>query len=234
MTAIWRLGFIVAAAISLAGCERNAVHSLRPLFGHGDAARDRPASGVWAERQANCVFDPQASMKTWPGCAGAEHLTGEEFRQTESFDGYEVTSLLAAGDPLILQTRLDAPGEDAPRPYDYAAVRALRRDLRGRVVEYETWTVLCGPGGPAQVNKGADGKTTPIEDPPPPPGIVRDDHDRCWANDAAAVRGAAAMTRDKAWSQPIRLYWVRPFRFRDNFGHPPEAPASVAPPAQSG
>ena len=62
MVRVGRLVWVVVATLTLGGCERNTVHSQRPLFGRDDASPDRPASGVWATRASGCAFDPQVSM----------------------------------------------------------------------------------------------------------------------------------------------------------------------------
>lgn len=218
MQPTWRLLAVTLAASVVSGCGVNRVRSVTPLFVHVDAVRLKLRPGVWASPSEDCAFDPESSVKSWPACAESVHVRGDELYRRVSSHGLVIESLLAAGDPMILQTHIHDVAGKGGFLYEYEAVHPLRYDVRGRVVAYERWWVVCGPVR-EEVAPDPDGPPAPItpEQDELPPGVVRHPKKGCLAHDAQAVRQAATITRERAWTEPYRGYWVRPFRFRDHF-----------------
>lgn len=233
-----RLALIVAATCLLSGCLKGQVRSYDPLFTSKDAAQIRFRGGVWADPEPGCRFDAAASMKTWPSCANGEYAKGDEYNRRIAVRGFTIETLLASGEPLILQTHFIIAKEKLRPEYEYSAVRPTKQDGAGRVVAYEMWSVLCHPNEELPASElQKDGRAaddaprvpTIIPAPPLPPGIVKTD-EGCIAQDAAAVRNAAVMTRSLEWIPPRRIFWVRSFKLRDLFGKSPDdSPAAPAP-----
>lgn len=223
---------ILAAALALAGCSKaNQVRSTGPLVMEQASLILR--AGVWASPDEDCAFEPKASLKTWPDCAWGARRGGDAFNARWSMRGMVQGSRLAGGNPMIRQShlRFTAKGQGDERLYDYEALRPLQRDGKGRVTAYETWTVMCGPNeAPARAisepQAAADAATAPAAPRVLPPGLEARGGSGCLARDLAAVRNAAVLTRAEGWDVPRTSYFVRPFRFRDNFGRqkpdPPE------------
>jgi hypothetical protein len=202
--------------MGLGGC--NIVTSDTPMFTTADAqgqAQMRP--GVWMDEQQTCDFDVNAPVDTWPKCARGwvvtrSGVTGPREQGQPRAAWVESPTVLAAGDPPVLQVRADVgqgmPGElpaGVLPAYIYAGARALKLDAEGRIVEMETWPVLCGPPPPPGPDgKGGDGLTND-----PFPGLVVDrKKDTCKAVTPGPLRAAARRSEALAQS-PDRARWVR-------------------------
>lgn len=215
----WRLLAVIFAASIGSGCGVNRIRSVEPLFAGVDTARVKLRPGVWASPSEDCTFNHETSVKSWPACAEGVRIRGDELDRRVSSRGVVIESLLAAGDPMILQTHIDDGRGKGDLLYEYDAVRPLQYDVKGRVTAYERWWVLCGPGHEETATPEGDGHSPPVavEKDSLPPGIVRDPDQGCLAHDPHAVRRAATITRERGWTEPRRGHWIRPFRFRDNF-----------------
>jgi hypothetical protein len=206
------LAVLGLAAMGLGGC--NIVTSDTPMFTAADAhgqAQMRP--GVWTDEQQACDFDAKAPVDTWPNCARGwvvtpGGVTGPREPGQPRSAWVESPTVLAAGDPPVLQVRADV-GESLPArtlpSYIYAGVRALKLDAEGRIVEIETWPAQCGPPPPP----GPDGKGGDRLTNDPIPGLVVDrEKNTCKAVTPQPLRVSAR--RSEAWATIMnRSRWVR-------------------------
>jgi len=198
----WRTWTIVAAALSLGGC--NMVVSKKPLFTLADT-RDTPVfrAGVWAKDDPACTFDPAAPRADWPECAGSTVVPAGQGVLRDDKGG---EMLIASGDPLILQIRPVMEGGKIAG-YLYGAARITAWDDQRRVIGVEAWPVLCGPPpppGPDGVMRG--GKPEDFVTRKPLPGL-KIEEGNCVATDPKVVRNAARAS--PAWETPQRNRWIR-------------------------
>jgi hypothetical protein len=211
-----RLVLIVASLGLLGGC--NVLMTQNPLLTGADAAGAPPMRpGVWAEElKPDCQADLSQPLASWPSCAdGFVVLPGGKVGTFQQQDGKPawVTSdlVMAAGDPLLLQARMEANigGGVQPAAYIYAGARPTRFDDQGRVVELTTWPVLCGPPAPADA-KNPDG-TQRYGTLQPADGLTMDPQGNdCTTTSGDAARAAAKAS--EAWNTPTGLshdHWVR-------------------------
>ena len=109
--------------------------------------------------------------------------------------------MLAAGDPPVLQLKLELKDGGKAALWFYAGVKVLKADRRGRIVEMTAWPAQCGPPPP----KGSAKPFTKA----PLAGLAMDKDGNCTPKDAAAVFSAAKAS--EAWqdepSSPAR--WLR-------------------------
>jgi hypothetical protein len=177
---------------------------------------------VWIDEHQTCEFDVNAPVDAWPKCAKGwvttpGGVTGPREPGQPRVAWVEVPTVLAAGDPPVLQVRADTvegmPGALPPGvlpAYIYAGARALKLDAEGRIVEIMTWPVLCGPPPPPNPDgKGGDDKGLGGLTNAPFPGLVVDrKKDTCKAVTPGPLRAAAR--RSEALAQdPDRARWVR-------------------------
>jgi hypothetical protein len=214
---VLRLAAVVAAAITLGGC--NLVVSTTPLFTAADAAGAPPLRpGVWSSADPDCKFDESQPAASWPKCANGSIISATEARGVA--DAAKPSPyILAAGDPRIMQAAADisagpgSPGTEASVKQDgplyfYLALVPLATDAQGRIIKAEAWFIQCGPPPP----KPKDGKTDSIKPEDfatkrPLPGMTMGGG-MCTPKDKAAVHGAAGPSR--AWSdQMLKTRWVR-------------------------
>ena len=186
---------ILLAGLLLGACE-NQVFSQRPLFAESREPALRP--GVWAAPNPPCRFDPAAPLAAWPKCAGGQIVKPDQ----RAWRDRRVAVDLVGDTPILQVAQAGRRG-----PYYYHALEPLRRDAQDRIVEVETWPVLCGPPPTPRPDEdgewGADGAT----DDPLPGLIVSGEN--CEACDPAAVRNAAAKSRRWEPDMHVRAYWVR-------------------------
>ena len=225
----------VASLVLLAGC--NAVVSTEPWFTEADAeGGPNLREGLWVMiSDAPCRVDLEKPAERWPDCADPFYLRGHEWlamqhgfdvsgRRAQVFEGWQsLPIVLAAGDPPILQldegsepALASAPGEVAiggdeiAWRYSYAAIRAAEVDGEGRVVAFDLWSVQCGPSPDREFEGGveyeADTLTEGYVTERPFPGLTVVGQ-RCTAESAAALRQAAASSRELGNLAQVR--WVR-------------------------
>lgn len=140
-----------------------------------------------------------------------------------------IPHVLVDGDPQVDQIRLvakpdqgdggDGQGAIAAPPaaglrpdkdaYLFFAVRPVKRDADGRIVETQRWPVLCGPM-PEKPGQGKDGMPVLVTNKPFKGLVVADG--ACTASSIAALMGAAKQS--EALAKPtgfpiITSRWVR-------------------------
>jgi hypothetical protein len=212
-----RLILALACLAMLGGC--NVLMTSEPLFTKADSVGApvmRP--GVWADAASDdCKFDQTQPLTAWPSCANGFVVKGDGTAggYNQGQDGKPVWSstpyLIATGDPLVFQVKLnlDVGGQPQPQAYGYAGVVPLHTDEQGRVTETRSWVVECGPP-PPQDAKNPDG-TPRYGSLTPLPGLTMDPaNDDCTttSRDAARHAAKAALT----WAKPTDLthsHWVR-------------------------
>jgi len=190
---------VLALATAVAGC--NLVYSDQPLFTATNAAAAPQAeAGLWLMDSDTCVVDLKAPVEDWPACAEHQSVADHGPRAFRLFPGGELR--LAAGEPLILQTREKA--DHGRWTYVYAGGVATAFGLDGRATAFRFWPVECGPPPP----KPAEGEAHPrYVTLTPLPGL-RIHGDDCRARDPAAVRRAAKAS--EAWAETTSgIRWVR-------------------------
>lgn len=187
---------VAALAVALSACS-NQVYSRGALFTPEPiSATLRP--GVWAAPDESCRFDPAQPLADWPACAHGQVV--ELDQALWEAKGARLT--LAPGGPMILQLQVDR----RPRDTWYYALAPLRRDEAGRLVEVETWAVLCGPPPPPGIDVGGASQEDGVTDRPLPGLHVSGRN--CLARRPEPVRHAARLSR--GWDDdPTRAYWVR-------------------------
>lgn len=187
---------LLALLVLLGACS-NQVYSDRPLFEPATGTVLRP--GIWATPDPGCRFDSAAPLAVWPRCAGAQVVAPGQVSWRDS----RANLSLVDGDPLIVQLQA------ARRPQDtwFYALGPIRRDEGGRIVEFETWAVMCGPPPPPRYDEaGQVGDEDGVTERPLPG--LRITGRNCRARDQAPVRAAARLSR--AWDDdPTRSVWVR-------------------------
>ena len=190
---------VLVLAAALGGC--NLVYSERPLFTAANAAAAPPVeAGLWLMEASDCAFDIAAPVEDWPACAEHQTVTDRGAHAWRLFPGGEL--LLAAGDPLIVQTR---EKDDRGRPvYFYAGGLATAYGPDGRATAFRFWPVQCGPPPP----QPAEGEAHPrYVTSTPLPGLTVSGKD-CLAHDPGAVRAAARTS--EAWAETTSVIrWVR-------------------------
>jgi len=214
MTVGWtRALAALAVAFALGGC--NLVVSEKPLFTQADAAGApvlRP--GAWVSPKGDCSFDETKPVADWPECANPVVIRpGEIFdpRKAESQGPY----VLAAGDPRIVQAPIKPGGDVEPKGEDktlfaYLGLKPRRFDGQGRIVEFESWFVQCGPP-PPEPPKSTKKLPSPSQfvTRRPLPGLKVDPKSgTCVAVSQGPVRNAARSSR--AWAEHVDVArWVR-------------------------
>ncbi len=218
-------GALLCAAALLGGC--NIVVSKVPMFTAADSA-GAPAlrPGVWLAEKADCHFDEASPLAQWPDCADPLVITPTEVHGVGSKGQKPAPYLVAAGDPLVLQSQIDvdvsagvdvsasgdakatasASGEmKGPPPYAYLAAHPIAFDAKGRVVRMEQWPVMCGPP-PPEPKPGQPLDKARYVTLRPLPGL-RIEGQVCTPDDNAAVLNAARQSRTYG---PIQTsHWVR-------------------------
>jgi len=209
-----RIAALLCTAALLGGC--NMITSERPLFSAADAAgQPQLRPGVWIGEKPDCQIDEAKPRDQWPDCIDSWVVRPNEVvaardkgKPPGAGDRYPI--VLAKGDPAVLQIGLTNDA-GAIGGYVYAGLKPLKRDERGRIIEYKLWPALCGPPPKADPNDQGDGMVTshPLD------GLVIDkkNHD-CVATDPAPVRVSARLS--EAWNDADggsaddgRARWVR-------------------------
>ena len=211
-----RIALVIAALALLGAC--NIVTTNTPLFTKADAVgapQLRP--GVWDEDPAaDCTVDETKPLPDWPGCAnGFVVIDNSTFGGYSEKDGKRVwstvSSVLAAGDPLVFQLLSTSATGSAPIPatYVYAGLAPTRRDAEGRVIATQSWPVQCGKPPPADAKTPDGGQRTGTLDPLP--GMTMDaDGVNCTTASPAALRAAAKASRKWTVSgETTAAHWVR-------------------------
>jgi len=198
---------LIAISLGVLVCACNVVTTQTPLFGAADEAGAPPLrSGVWTTAaDPKCPFDERRPIATWPDCASRLVMKGDQWLELTREDGKWKWSsnavVLAAGSPRVAQM---AEGGETPS-FSYAALAPTRFDAAGRVTEFTTWAVACGPPPPKAPSDQPQRSGTEH----PLPGLVMDkDNDDCTTTSKDAVRNAAGASRQ--WSSGLdRVHWVR-------------------------
>ena len=209
---------IVIPLFQLTAC--NMVVTKAPMFAKADeVGAPRLRDGVWAGApDSKCPYDPSSPIKTWPTCANGS-VVGDD--KLSGFNGEgdqrhwtSMAYVLAAGDPRVLQIHLtDLFGQTVPMAdfFAYADLHPTKFDAQGRITEFETWFVLCGPPPPSQAasSDGQGGQKVLTGTLHPLPGLTMDEaKNNCTPASQDAVRNAAAAS--KAWdTDHSSTHWVR-------------------------
>ncbi len=205
--AIRRMAFL-AVALLLGGC--NQVYSEKPLFDAGEVGAPRLKNGLWVWSKSSCVFNEKGPLRDWPKCAEWALLRAGQVLEFKDEDKTWTAAdyVLAPGNPPILQI---PDKNDEGTAYFYAALRPLKADALGQVVEFESWPVLCGPppvgkDDKASPSAGADRANSYVTSQPLPRLEIKDDN--CIARETGPVRAAAKAS--EAWASELqRSHWVR-------------------------
>jgi hypothetical protein len=228
---IGRILLAGACLLGLGGC--NSVVSMEPWFTAADAqGAPKFREGLWLRiDNADCRFNVASPVERWPDCAQASLVRGDERLAIEwedpkgprrrQFVGWRSDpTLVANGDPLIAQvdwqgeTQDSAPGpsdvvvdeaasEELPWRFLYYAMRPTGFDEQGRVLEFESWGIRCGP--PPEPTEDPDEAEGNVTEQPFPGLTVRGDN--CTAESVDALRRAVTL------SEPLEPHgtarWVR-------------------------
>jgi hypothetical protein len=207
-----RLAAMACAALMLAGC--NMITSPTPMFTAADArGQSQLRPGIWTDDRKDCAFDERQPIESWPHCANGwivrpDGVLGEATAGARVADWHLYATVLAAGDPPILQIRVDEKPGQAP-VYVYLGFEALKSGADGRITAYRQWPALCGPPPPSDANGPTNGGLTlqAIE------GVSLDKASgNCVALTPAPIRLSVA--RSDAWREKSddgrdRAHWVR-------------------------
>jgi len=225
-----RAAALMVAAALLGGC--NIVVSKTPMFTTADSA-GAPAfrPGLWLGEKDDCRFDETAPLAKWPDCADPVVLTPTEVLGAGPKAQKPAPYLVAAGDPLVLQSQIDvdvSAGADAsasgtasalasasasaqvtgPPPYAYLGAHPLAFDSQGRIIRMQSWPVMCGPP-PPEPKPGAPPDQARYVTRRPLPGL-KIEGQLCSPADKAAVVNAARESR--AYGAVQTSHWVRDAR----------------------
>ncbi len=192
-----RIALLLLACLGLTACERPVV-SRKPLFPQGQAGPVlRP--GVWLyEPASDCKIDANQPTARWPDCAewtliAQGRIVGLDWRRSKARDAVSMISRpfdLEAGDPIILQT----PSDQHAGRTAYKALKSLRVDAQGRIVEATIADLACAPPPRPGVAAAL------------PPGLTGT-HELCYAKDAETVRRVAVASLAEGGGRD--LHWVR-------------------------
>ena len=180
-------------AASLSAC--NMVVTTEPTFLAEDQGAPTLREGLWVNTEKDCKFDIKAPAAKWPECAHWMVVKGSAMTGvTDKGEPFNLPFVLAAGDPRVLQIRLedDKKGEDgkAANLYLYMGLKALKTDKDGRIISYTGWMVQCGPPPPKDARK-PDGNPRYGTLAPLPGMIMDDDLSGCAPESKAALIKAA-------------------------------------------
>ena len=189
---------VLAVATALAGCA-NQVYSEAKLFSDADSVGAKPLrAGVWLRPSPKCRFSEAKPVQRWPKCADwalvrpGQLLFLKEAEDKAPAEWNAMDIALIAGDPELVQS---PQTDDSRVTYYFSALRAVRSDEQGRIVDLSYWSVLCGPP--------KDGKVT---DRPLVGLEIKESN--CIARAPGAVRAAAKAS--EAWEAPATsARWVR-------------------------
>ena len=200
-------------AASLSAC--NMVVTTEPTFLAEDQATPTLREGLWVNEEKGCKFDIKADARTWPECAHWIVVKGSAMTGvSEKGEAFNVPFVLAAGDPRVLQMRIedDKAGEDGKKAvlYLYMGIRPVKADKEGRIVAYGGWMVQCGPPPPKDASK-PDGNPRygALE---PSPGIIMDsDLSGCAPDSKATLIKAAGLSEhfENGGASGENSRWVR-------------------------
>jgi hypothetical protein len=184
-------------AASLSAC--NMVVTTEPTFLAGDQGTPALREGLWVNPEKDCQFDVKAPATEWPECAHwivikDSAMTGAN----EKGETFNLPFVLAAGDPRVLQLRIedeDKKNTDGGKAaiYLYMALRPIKTDADGKIVSYTGWMVQCGPPPPADA-KRPDGNPRYGTLEPSPGMIMDDDLSGCAPENKAALIRAAGLS----------------------------------------
>lgn len=219
-----RIAIALLAGFALVSC--NLVLSDQPWFGEADSI-GAPAmrDGLWLiAGDPSCKADDARPIEFWPECAAVLVVRGEEHLEPQwtwpAVRGKPVKQLLewqvstvrlAAGNPLILQSRVESERLDRP-VYRYFGIAPGKLDELGRLVSITIWPVQCGPLHKQPTRVKRDGSTNQEHVTRTPfPGLTVTD-DNCTAQTADALRAAArasAGLSEREGEPPKQAHWVR-------------------------
>ena len=225
------LWLALATATLLGGC--NIVVSPTPVFTAADTAgAPEFRQGLWATPNPGCRFDDSKPVAKWPDCVDSFAVMGGELWGVgDKAKGKPGTPyVIAAGDPLVLQARMEADAQagatasasgDAtasasasvavsqsePPPFIFLAVHPLAFDDHKRMVRIEGWPVLCGPPPPPDPPGTPREKQSSVTRHPFPGLTIQDQV--CTPAGKAAVLGAAKASRAFSAGQIQTSHWVR-------------------------
>lgn len=205
----------VVALLALSACNR--VVTDHPLFDQADAVGAPVLKpGVWLlenkdslslmedrDSDAPCEVDRRDRPSRWPECATFVVIEPGQIRSPTRDEGQRLDwdrqlSLLAAGDPVVLQVGdVDDKGEQS---YLYFGVRPTTFAADGQVTALDLWTVDCGPPPPQDAGQPTRYLTWELL-----PGLTAA-KDNCTTESAEAVRRAA--TASLSWQTPGRMVWA--------------------------
>eukprot|EP01030_Chromulinospumella_sphaerica_P017172 gene17172-16994_t len=185
-----------ALAASLSAC--NMVVTTEPTFLAEDQGKPTLREGLWVNEEKDCKFDIKAPAAKWPECA--HWIVVKDSAMTgvsEKGEAFNVPFVLAAGDPRVLQIRIedDKKGEDgkAAALYLYMGLKPLKTDTEGRITSYRGWIVQCGPPPPKDAKK-PDGNPRYGTLKPSPGMIMDSDLSGCAPESKAALIKAAGLS----------------------------------------
>lgn len=204
---VWRGLAAAALAASLSAC--NMVVTTEPTFLAQDQATPALREGLWVSPKKDCRFDIEAPATKWPECAQWIVIKGASMTGVdEKGEAFAVPFVLAAGDPRVLQIKIE--DEKMAAIYVYVGLRPLKYDKEGRIVSYTGWLTQCGPPPPKDA-KRPDGNPR-YGSLQPSPGMVMDaDLSGCAPESKAALIRAAGLSEayEEASDKDDVSRWVR-------------------------
>ncbi len=204
---------LAGMAAGLGAC--NTVMTLEPLYERSDAlGAPRMKEGLWARVDDGCKVDLNTKHVTWPDCAsGWVYRYGVLWvaQKTEK-DLYGFQVILASGNPRVLQMEFPAAepvvGEaELEKAFLYQAVEPIKTDEVGRITEYQSWTVQCGPMPPNDTRRGKGIVHSYTKEPGP--GLTMVKGGNCLADGREAVVTAARASRNYNNADVRITRWLR-------------------------
>lgn len=190
---VWALRGLAAAGLVACLSACNMVVTTEPTFLAEDQATPALREGLWVSPKKDCKFDIKTPATTWPECAQWVVIKGTSMTGIDKDKAFGAPFVLAAGEPRVLQVRIE--DEDAAKGalYFYVGLRPLSFDKQGRITAYTGWLTQCGPPPPKDA-KRPDGNPR-YGSLQPTPGMVMDaDLSGCAPEDKAAVIRAAGLS----------------------------------------
>lgn len=193
----------LAAPLFLAGCGKPTLvpYSRKPLVSEMEAqAAPALRPGLWLKVDPDCRFDVEKPRGAWPDCATAVVVRENEMLRLYSADVIsEDRFRLADGLPMILQIqRLPI---EAPAEWRFYGLRPTIKG--GEIVEYASWSAMCGPYGEA-----ASATESSTSKPPEKGELPLDEDGRCLLRSRDVLR--STIIASEGWTTDReRLRWVR-------------------------
>lgn len=195
----------LGAALLLAGCGKPALvpYSRKPLVSEVEAqAAPALRPGLWLKVDPNCAFDIEKPRGAWPDCAAAIVVRENEMLRLQSADVIsEDRFRLADGLPMILQVQ--SLPITPPTEWRFYGLRPTFEG--GDIVEYSSWSAMCGPNGDAA---STDSPAVRTPAPAKKGELPLDEDSRCLIGSRDELR--STIIASEGWTADREhLRWIR-------------------------